>query len=254
MSVSPKPLLGVLLLLLLTLGPLVYDVDPNLQRLEQVLAPPSLAHWLGCDHLGRDTLARLLAGGRLSLVLAGSSVAIAMATGLFLGGLGAWFGRWTEFTVFRLIDLVMAFPGLLLVIVFSGLFGGSFSGVVLGLALSTWPEYAKLGFSLFRSAARASGVEAARLLGFDSVYLWRHHFLPETLAPLLTLASLRFGGAMMAIASLGFLGLGVRPPQAEWGAMVTESLPYYLEAPQLVLLPSLGIFLTVLLLQSAGDQ
>ena len=238
----------------LLLGPEIYQPSPILQNLNQVLEPPSVKHWLGTDHLGRDQLARLLSGGRVSLALALSTVGLSLFVGILFAGLAAWRGAWIEVLMKRSIDLVMAFPGMLLVLVLSGLLGGGAWAVVLGLAASSWPEYARVGFTLIRTANQSPGVQSVHLFGFSHGYLWRRHLLPEILFPILNLASLRLGGTVLTVASLGFLGLGTPQPQAEWGLMVTESLPYYSEAPWLVLSPCLLIFSTVLTCQILGSK
>lgn len=228
------------------LGPWLVGLDPAAQQLERFLEAPSLAHPLGFDQLGRSMLARLTHGARLSLALALLSVMSAAIPGALLGLLAAWRGGWTERALAAVADAVLALPGLLLVLLLVALSPGGFWPLYVGISLALWVEY----FRVTRAAARillASGhVEAARLLGFGPLYIVRRHLLPELLPQLFTLMRFGFAGAVLAMAALGFVGVGLQPPTPELGVMMIELLPYYGEAPWLLGAPVLVLFLTLL--------
>lgn len=228
------------------LGPWLVGLDPAAQQLERFLEAPSPAHPLGFDQLGRSMLARLAHGARLSLALALVSVLSAALPGVLLGLLAAWRGGWTERALAAVADAVLALPGLLLVLLLVALSPGGFWPLYVGISLALWVEY----FRVTRAAARillASGhVEAARLLGFGPLYIVRRHLLPDLLPPLFTLMRFGFAGAVLAMAALGFVGVGLQPPTPELGVMMIELLPYYGEAPWLLGAPVLVLFLTLL--------
>ncbi len=227
-------------------GPALVGVDPAAQDLERFLEAPSLAHPLGTDHLGRSMLARLAHAASLSLWLAGLAVASAAIPGTALGILAAWRGGWAERVCVTLADMVLALPGLLLVLLFAAFAPGRFWPLYVGLSLAFWVEYFRVVRARATSLLASPQVEASRLLGFGPLYIVRRHLWPE-LAPLLgTLASLGAASAVLAMAALGFVGVGVRPPTPELGVMMVELLPYYQEAPWLVAAPVGLLILTVL--------
>lgn len=231
------------------LGPLLIAADPAAQDLSAFLAPPSAAHPLGTDHLGRDLLARLAHGGRLSLGLAVLSVASAALPGVALGLVAAWRGGWTDRVLAAAADATMALPGLLLVLLVAAIAPGRLWPLWLGLSVSLWVEYFRVTRATARVLLAAPEVEASRLLGFGPLYILAHHVLPTLGPPLATLAAFGVGSAVMAIGALGFVGIGLQPPMAEWGLMLTELLPHYHEAPWALAWPALMVFATVLGLQ-----
>lgn len=243
-------LAGIVLLaaagLFALLGPWLVGIDPARQQLERFLETPSLAHPLGFDQLGRDMLARLAHGARLSLSLAGVSVLSAAIPGTVLGLLAAWYGGWPERVLAAFADAVLALPGLLLILLLSAFTPGGFWPLYVGISLALWVEY----FRVVRAAARillaSPHVEAARLLGFGPLYIVRRHLLPELLPRLFTLMRFGFAGAVLAMSALGFVGVGLQPPTPELGVMMIELLPYYGEAPWLIGAPVLLLFLTLL--------
>lgn len=243
-------LAGIVLLaaagLFALLGPWLVGIDPARQQLERFLEMPSLAHPLGFDQLGRDMLARLAHGARLSLSLAGVSVLSAAIPGTVLGLLAAWCGGWPERVLAAFADAVLALPGLLLILLLSAFTPGGFWPLYVGISLALWVEY----FRVVRAAARillaSPHVEAARLLGFGPLYIVRRHLLPELLPRLFTLMRFGFAGAVLAMSALGFVGVGLQPPTPELGVMMIELLPYYGEAPWLIGAPVLLLFLTLL--------
>ncbi|OIQ44774.1 MAG: ABC transporter permease [Roseobacter sp. MedPE-SW] len=229
-------------------GPGLIGVDPAKQSLLATLSPPSLAHPLGTDHLGRDMAARLLSGAQLSLSLALLSVLTAGLPGTILGVTSAWFGGWTDRILGAFADAVLAMPGLLLVLMLAAIAPGSWWTLYAGISLTLWVEYFRYTRQRARIVLADPSVEASRLLGLGPLLLVRRHLIPEIGPGLLTIAAFGAATAVTAVAALGFVNVGVRPPTAEWGVMMTELLPYWREAPFLILQPVACLVITVLAL------
>ncbi len=246
-----RPLVVPLLLLgglaaLVVIGPLVIPHDPAVQDLVRTLEGPSAQHWLGTDHLGRDIAARLVHGGVRSLGIAVACVGFATGVGVALGLVAAYAGRVADIAIMRLADLMLAFPGILLALLISGFLGGGVLPMLIGIKLALWPQFARMARAIAIGELAQPHVEAARLAGFPALTILRRHVLPPVLRQTVTLATLGLGAAIMSISSLGFLGLGLQPPTPEWGAMISELLPYLAEAPVQMAAPCLAIFLAVL--------
>lgn len=247
---QPARISGALILALIAafavLGPWLIGIDPARQTLSRFLEAPSLSHPLGLDHLGRSMLARLAEAARLSLSLAALSVLSAAIPGTVLGLLAAWHGGWAERLLTALADAVLALPGLLLVLLLAAFAPGHFWPLYVGISLALWVEY----FRVVRAAAAvllaSPQVEASQLLGFGKLYVVRRHLLPELLPRIFTLMRFGYAGAVLAMAALGFIGVGLQPPTAELGVMMIELLPYYSEAPWLLVAPILVLFFTLL--------
>jgi ABC-type dipeptide/oligopeptide/nickel transport system permease subunit len=235
------------LAMLAGLGPFLAPMDPGAQDLMRVMEPPGLQHWLGTDHLGRDVFSRILAGAPVSLGLAALCVTLAATLGTLLGLLAANGGRVRRAAILRAADVTLAFPGLLLALLLAGLFGGGIGPMLAGLNLAMWPQYARMTDATAAAVLRAGHVEAARLAGFAEWIVLAHHVLPPVLRMVLPLATLGIGQAVMSIAALGFLGLGLKPPTPEWGAMINETMPFLAEGIVQALAPCVAIFLSVLL-------
>lgn len=243
------------LVLLAMLVPLLWGVDIARQDYNAILSGPGAAHPLGTDHLGRDMLARLAAAVRLSLGLALVSVLTAAVPGILLGILAAWKGGATDKCLGLLAELFLALPGLLLVLLIVAIFPGSFMALYGAIALVLWIEYFRMTRALSRTVLASPAVAATRLLGFGPLYVIRRHLWPELSPMIMTLAAFGAASAIMAIAALGFVSVGVRPPTAELGLMITELLPYFAEAPFIIALPILVIFSVVLsLMLIAGGR
>lgn len=236
------------------LGPWLVGVDPASQTLSRFLEAPSLVHPLGLDHLGRSMLARLAHGAQLSLSMAVLSVLSAAVPGTILGLLAAWRGGWPDRGLSALADAVLALPGLLLVLLLAALAPGQFWPLYVGISLALWVEYFRVTRSAAAMLLAGPQVEAARLLGFGSLYVARRHLAPALLPRLATLMRFGFGGAVLAMAALGFIGVGLQPPTPELGVMMIELLPYYSEAPWLVGAPVALLFLTMLGLMLIGRR
>lgn len=245
-------LLGGLALLCM-IGPSLPLPDPIAQDLLKTLAGPSLAHPFGTDHLGRDVLARVVHGAPRSLGIAVICVALATTVGLALGLVAAASGRFTDGLIMRFADLVLAFPGLLLALLLAGLLGGGIIPMMIGIKLTLWPQFARMARATARATLQEGHVEAARLAGLSQLHILRHHLLPPVLRQTISLATLGVGAAILSISSLGFLGLGLQPPTLEWGAMISELLPYVADAPFQMAAPCLMIVISVLAFTLVGE-
>ncbi len=210
------------------------------------LQPPSHSHLAGTDFYGRDTLSRLLYGARATLFTALVAVSVALAGGTALGLLAGYAQGWPAHILVAVVDLMLAFPALLLALMVVALLGPGLPTLALAVGIAGIPAYARLVRSVALTIRSALYVEAARTLGAGATRILTRHLLPGVVAPVLALASLDVGRAILAVAALGFLGLGVSPPLAEWGSMLYEGRQYIATAPWTSTLPGLAIALTVL--------
>jgi peptide/nickel transport system permease protein len=242
--------LGLLLLIAILLFgfgfPLMSEVNPAHQDLSHGLAPPGGDHPLGTDHLGRDLMARLAAAIRLSVGLAVASVATAVIPGVFLGVVAGWRGGWLDGALGFLADTFLALPGLLLVVLMIAILPDSYLSIYVGFALVLWVEYFRVARAMTRTLVASPQVEAAGLLGFGPIHVFRRHLWPVLSPQIMTIAAFGAATAILSIAALGFVSIGLRPPTAELGLMMTELLPYYDEAPWALAQPILVVFLLVL--------
>ncbi len=241
----PLVLLGLVGIVAL-IGPFIVPHDPVAQDLLRALEGPSLVHPLGTDHVGRDVLARLVHGAGRSLGIALLCVAVASGLGTLLGLVAAYAGRWPDMAIMRLADLMLAFPGILLALLIAGFLGGGILPMLIGIKLTLWPQFTRMTRAIAIGELEEPHVEAARLAGFPARTILARHVLPAVLRQTVTLATLGLGSAVMSISALGFLGLGLQPPVPEWGAMISELLPYLAEAPVQIAAPCLAIFVSVL--------
>ncbi|HEY8370427.1 MAG TPA: ABC transporter permease, partial [Thermodesulfobacteriota bacterium] len=250
--------LAGLLLLAALLGaalsaPLLTDHEPDRQNLAQALRPISVEHPLGTDHLGRDMLSRLLYGGRLSLVIGALAVALGLVVGVPLGAVSGFVGGWTDLVIQRFADTLLSLPGFLLALSLVSMLGVGLRNVVISVGVSAIPSFIRLVRGSVLSIREQTYVEAAKALGQTQPVIIFRHVLPNVLAPVIVHATLSLGSAILVAAGLGFLGLGVQPPTAEWGAMLGEGRQYIFRAPMLTTLPGLAIFLAVLGFNLVGD-
>ncbi|RGE47262.1 ABC transporter permease [Mannheimia granulomatis] len=253
MKISTSQFLGGSLLVIILgfafLQPYFYPMDMGFQDLTNTLSNPNEFAWFGTDHLGRDMLARLASAIRLSFGLSLFSVACALIAGLITGIMAGFFGSWFDRILSFICDLVMALPGLLLILLFAALSPGSFWTLYLGISLVMWIEFYRVIRSISSTMANSSEIQSSRLMGMGWIYSFKRHLLPRLLPMIATLSAFSLGNAILALATLGFVNVGLRPPTAELGLMMTELFPYYYEAPMIFLQPVLTVFLMVLSLQ-----
>lgn len=229
-------------------------LDPDRIDLDTILQPPSADSVLGQDDLGRSIAARLVAGARTSLVVALSVVCLSMLVGTVIGVFSAWLGGWWDRLTVMVIDIFMAFPGLLLAIALAGVLGPGISNAIIALAVVGWVGFARLARAQTLTIRERDHVLAAQAQGVSSLRIMIRHILPLILAPLIIQATFDIAGAVIAEATLSFLGLGVQPPAASWGSMIRDGVRYMLVAPHMVLAPGTAIFLIVLSINILGDQ
>ena len=224
--------------------------EPNLQ---EKLEPPSAAHPLGTDDLGRDLLARILFGARPSLSIGFMVVAIAMIIGMPLGAIAGYFGGWIDQAIMRITDVFLSFPALLLAIAISAALGASFVNAMIAIALSWWPWYTRLARAQAVSLKEQAFVEAARAIGARDLSTVREHILPNVLTPCLVQATMDIGSAILMGAALSFIGLGIQPPHPDWGNMLTVARIYFSTGPWFAVFPGLAILLVSLSFNLLGD-
>ena len=234
-------------------GPLLMPYDPASQELALRLEGPSGTHLFGLDELGRDILARVLAGARISFLVGLTVVSFSAFIGTMLGAMAAYFGGVVDDLVSRIVDVLLAFPGLLLAIALVAVLGPSLGNVLFALTIIGWVGYARLVRGQVLRAREFEYVQAARALGAGAGrVLWRH-LIPTALPAVVVQATLGMAGAIISEAALSFLGLGVQPPTPSWGTMLNGGRAHLLDAPHLTLFPGLAIALLVLGFNFVGD-
>ena len=243
----------VLAILAALVGPVVVPFDPADQELALRLEGPSAHHWFGLDELGRDIFARVLSGARISLLVGLVVVGVSSTLGTLLGSIAGYFGGAVDEIVSRLMDILLAFPGLLLAIAMVAVLGPSLANVILALSLIGWVGYARLVRGQVLRARELEFVQAARALGAAAPRILARHIIPTALPAVTVQATLGMGGAILAEAALSFLGLGVQPPTPSWGTMLSYGRAHMLEAPHLTIFPGLAIAVLVLGFNFLGD-
>jgi peptide/nickel transport system permease protein len=254
---SLRSFLGAALLLVLSLvaagADRIAPYDPTAQVLAENLAPPSARHVLGQDKLGRDILARIVYGTRVSLAVGVVTVVVSLAIGATIGALAGFAGGWVDELVMRAVDVLLAFPGLLLAIALTAVLGPSLRNVLLALCLLGWTGFARVARGEIVRLREREYVEAARALGVPERRILVRHIVPLLATPLLVQATFGMAAAIVAEASLSFLGLGAQAPTPSWGAMLNDGRAFVLVAPHLTIFPGLAILVTVLALNFLGD-
>lgn len=235
------------------LAPVIAPYDPLAQDLGSRLQPPSSAHWLGTDSLGRDIASRILYGARISLVIGIVVVASAGVVGTVIGLVAGYAGGLIDEALMRLTEVFLAFPALILAMAIAGALGPSLTNAIIAIAAVTWAVYARLTRGQILSLRRREFVEAARAIGASRVRILWHHLLPNVLAPLMIQASFDLGSSIIAAAGLSFIGFGAQPPTPEWGVMISEGRNYISTQPWLSLFPGLAILLAVGSFNLLGD-
>lgn len=250
-------MLGLTILLILVLAsiaaPILTPYDPEKLKLTDALIHPNLTHPLGTDHLGRDVLARLLYGGRLSLTIGFLAVGIGLVVGMPLGAVSGYYGGRVDMVVQRMADILLSFPSILLALSLVAVLGVGLRNVIISVGVSAIPSFIRLVRGSVLSIREQTYVEAARAVGVRDRVILRRHVLVNALAPVIVQATLNLGTAILVAAGLGFLGLGVQPPTPEWGAMLGEGRQYIFSASYMATFPGLAIFLAVLGFNLMGD-
>jgi peptide/nickel transport system permease protein len=235
------------------LAPVIEPYSPTHQDLTMILHSPTWQHPFGTDELGQDILSRVLASARVDLSIGAVGVSVAIVVGTFIGLMAGYYGRWLDIVVGRVVDVFTAFPFLVLVIAIVAMLGPGLRNLYIAIALVSWVAYARIVRGQTLSAKNKEYVLAARALGYSDARIMFRHLLPNVIAPAIVFSMSDFVLDMLAGASLGFFGLGVQPPGAEWGAMIADGRNYMLSAPWMVIFPGLAIIVTGLFFSLAGD-
>jgi len=254
---SKGVVVGATILLLLAVvalaAPAISPADPNRVAPRAALQPPSADFWFGTDQYGRDLLSRVLYGTRLSLLVGFISVSIAVAAGTTIGLIAGYFGRWADAILMRFVDVMLAFPGILLALGLVSVLGPSLPNLMIAVGVSSVPAYARLVRGSVLSVKEHPYVDAARVVGCTDGAIIRRHVLPNVVAPIIVLATLGVAAAILWAAALSFLGLGSQPPTPEWGRMLSEGRTYLRDQWWIATFPGLAIMVTVLAMNLLGD-
>lgn len=247
-------LLWLALLLAAALAaPWIAPHDPQRVDLLAVLQPPDARHWLGTDDLGRDVLSRLLHGAAPSILSSLGAVTLAMVIGVPFGLMAGFLGGWVDAAISRGIDALLSFPTILLAVGIAAVLGTSLTNAVIAIGIAFAPGFARLTRARTLAVKQELYVDAARAAGAGPAWLLRRHVLPNAVTPAIVQAGLLLGTALLAEASLSFLGLGVQPPQSSWGGMLARALLYLERAPELMVPPGVALLLTALAFNSLGE-
>jgi len=248
---------GFLVLLVLfafaIFAPLLATHDPNSQDLAQRLAAPSSAHWLGTDQLGRDLYSRVLYGARITLGMAALIVAIVAPVGLLVGSVAGYAGGWVDRVLMRIADVFLAFPRLVLALAFVSALRPGLTSVVLAIALTAWPPYARLARAETLIIRKADFVSAIRLTGASAPRIVLRHIMPLCISPVIVRVALDISGIVLTAAGLGFLGMGAQAPSPEWGAMIATTRGFILQQWWVPTIPGVAIFVASLAFNLLGD-
>lgn len=254
---SPATSVGAVMLLAMVLialfAPWLAPVDPNWQNAAHRLLPPSTEHWFGTDSYGRDVLSRLIYGTRPTLGLVMLVTVITLPLGLLVGMLAGYYGGWLERVLMRFTDVVMSMPRLILAFAFVAMLGPGLVNGALALALTTWPVYARQARTEIQLLRKSDYLAAAEMMGIKGPRLLWGHVLPMCLPSAVVRLALDLAGIILAAAGLGFLGLGARPPMAEWGAMVAEGMQVIFDQWWIAAIPGCAILLASLAFNLLGD-
>ena len=252
LAVSGLAVLG-LIVLASVVGPLLSPSHPDALDVANRFATPSLAHPMGTDELGRDVMTRVLAGGRLSLVVGGLATLVALAIGITVGATAGARPGWLDNVLMRLVDLALSLPDLFLLILITSLLGPSVMTIVIVISIVRWMNVARLVRASFLSLREQEFVEAARATGAGQLRIVLGHLLPNSLSPVIVAGTLGVASAIIAESTLSFLGLGVQPPASSWGSMLRAAQSQMFTSPWLALFPGAMIFLTVISINFVGD-
>ena len=243
----------VLVIVLAIAAPWIAPYDPDDQNIMEKLRAPSAAHWLGTDSFGRDTLSRILYGSRISLVIGIASTLLAMIIGSAIGMFAGWYGGRADTVTMQAMDVLPAFPSLILGLILVAMLGPSTHNIIIAIALTSIPPFARIARAPTIAIKEREFVMAGRALGYTDTRIVVVHILPNILPEILVMASLWLANAIRTEASLAFVGLGVKPPTATWGGMIREGFENILDSYALALAPSIAILVVIFALNLLGD-
>jgi peptide/nickel transport system permease protein len=243
----------LVVVVLALLAPYIAPFDPTDQNILEKLRGPSLEHWLGTDSFGRDTLSRVLYGARISLVIGIVSTIAAMVIGAAIGMLAGWHGGRLDTVTMQAMDVLLAFPSLILGLILVAMLGPSMTNIIIAIALTSIPPFARIARAPTIAVKEREFVDACRALGYSDVRIVVRHILPNILPEILVMGSLWLANAIRTEASLAFVGLGVKPPIATWGGMIREGFENILDSYWLALVPGIAILIVIFALNLLGD-
>jgi peptide/nickel transport system permease protein len=254
---NPLGVLGLVIVILTIFLAIFADViapySPYQQNITESLNPPSVQHWLGQDDLGRDILSRIIFGARISLLVGFITVGVSAILGSVIGAIAGYFGGWIDEVLMRITDILLAFPGILLAIAIMAILGPSLNNVIIALCIVGWKSYARLVRGEILKEKEKEYIQATKALGYSHFRIISFHLIPNTLNPVLVMATLGVASMIISEAGLSFLGLGTQPPIPSWGGMLSEGRQYLLQAYQLTTFPGLAIMILVLGFSFLGD-
>jgi len=245
--------LAALLLICSVFSEYLCPYDPYLQDLSNPKAAPSAAHPFGTDRYGRDMLSRVIIGSRTSIFSTLLLVAVITVAGTVIGVFCGWHGKWADTVLMRISDMFLAFPGLVFALAVAGVLGGGLHNAIIALAAISWPKYARIARSQTLAQKETAWLKAARLSGDSTGKIIFKHILPNIAGPILVTSMLDIGTMMMELAGLSFLGLGAKPPIAEWGSMMSDTRSLMTTVPWVTFAPGLAIFVSVMIFNLLGD-
>jgi peptide/nickel transport system permease protein len=250
-------LVGLTVLVVIVLAalaaPLISPYDPIKSNQRLSLTPPSIDHLMGTDRFGRDIFSRVLWAGQASLPIGMVSVFIGVLFGVSVGLVAGYYGGWFDAISMRIVDLLLAFPGILLALAIIAILGGSLTNLMIAVGISSIPDYVRITRGTVLSVKQREFVLAARVVGCRGPSIMLRHILPNVVAPLIVLATLGMAAAIITGSALSFLGLGIKPPTPEWGNMLAEGREFLEHAPWVAFFPGAAIMLTVLSINLLGD-
>jgi ABC-type dipeptide/oligopeptide/nickel transport system permease subunit len=227
-------------------APWLAPYNPGAQDLISRLQPPSAEHWLGTDHLGRDVLSRLIVGGQFTVTISAITVVISLVLGTLIGVIAGRAGGIVDEVAMRVVDLLISVPDVVVAIFLIGVFGPNYFTLILSLTLIGWTPYARLARALTKEVNAREYIRAAEVLGMKRNFVIFRHIIPNTIRPIAAVSFLRFGHKLITVGGLSYLGLGVQPPNPDWGLMLAEAQPYLERVPLLMIAPGAVIFLAAL--------
>lgn len=240
-------------LILVLLAPVIAPYDYNALDMAVMYQTPGAEHWLGCDELGRDIMSRLLYGGRFSITMGIFSVIFSVIGGAILGSVAGYFGGWVDNLLMRFLDIVQSLPGMLLTIVLSAVLGPGYINTIIALGINGIPGQARMLRAQMLKVRNSEYIEASQSINCSKLRIIVSHLLPNSFSPVIVSATMGVANAIMTASSLSFIGLGVQPPDPEWGAMLAGSRQFMRDYPHMVVFPGLAIAVTILALNLMGD-
>jgi ABC-type dipeptide/oligopeptide/nickel transport system permease subunit len=236
------------------LADLIAPSDPYRINLAEKLSLPSASHIMGTDQLGRDLFSRILYGGRYTLILSAASIALALVIGLVVGTISGYYRGWLDLAVQRMVDILMAFPTIVLAIALATFIGSRPETLVIAVGIAESPFMVRVVRGAVLSIREMPYIEAVKLMGYSDIYIIAKHVIPNIIYVVIPQVTLQMGSAILVIAALGFLGIGIRPPTPEWGSMLNEARTYLMDYPHLLIFPGLMIFLSVVSFNVIGES